>query len=165
MKMFRVLVPRPMLSLLLWVVWLLLNSTLAVGHLLLGLFLAIGIPQLTYQFWDPQSDVKKPLLMARYLVILTFDIIVANLEVARLILGAPDKLRPAFFEFPLTIKGDFPITILASSITLTPGTVSAQLSADRSRLLVHGLHVEDIPAAVEQIRHRYEAPLQEIFGC
>lgn len=164
MNSLRVL-PRPMLSLLLWIFWLLLNNTLSVGHMLLGLVLAIAIPLLTNQFWDPQAKVKKPLLMARYIAILIFDIVVANLDVARRILGAPDKLRPAFFEFPLTIKGDFPITILASSITLTPGTVSAQLSADRSRLLVHGLHVEDVPAAVEQIRHRYEAPLQEIFGC
>lgn len=165
MNIFRTLVPRPMLSLLLWVVWLLLNNTVAFGHMLLGLFLAIAIPKLTYHFWDPQADVKKPLLMARFIAMLVFDIIVANIEVARRILGPSKELRPAFFEYPLAIKGDFPITILASTISLTPGTVSAQLSADRSRLLVHGLHVDDVPAAIEQIRQRYEVPLQEIFGC
>ncbi|MAM88567.1 MAG: Na+/H+ antiporter subunit E [unclassified Hahellaceae] len=165
MSLFRTIVPRPMLSLLLWTVWLLLNNTVAFGHVLLGLILAIGIPRLTYHFWDPQADVKKPLLMVKFIVILVFDIIIANLEVARRILGPSKALRPAFFEYPLAIKGDFPITILASTISLTPGTVSAQLSGDRSRLLVHGLHVDDVPAAIEQIRQRYEAPLQEIFGC
>ena len=165
MNMFRSLVPRPMLSLLLWGVWLLLNNTVAAGHVLLGLLLAIAIPRLTYHFWDPQADVKRPLLMVKFIFILVYDIIIANIDVARRILGSSNNLNPAFFEYPLAIKGDFPITILASTISLTPGTVSAQLSADRSRLLIHGLHVDDVAAAVAQIRQRYEAPLQEIFGC
>lgn len=157
--------PRPLLSLLLWAVWLLLNNTLAPGHLLLGLILAITIPWLTFHFWTPQPNVKRPVVVLRFILMLLYDILVANLHVARRILGSTQDLRPSFFEVPLDITGDFPITLLASTITLTPGTVSAQLSDDRTRLLVHALDVEDVTATIAEIKQRYETPLKEMFGC
>jgi multicomponent K+:H+ antiporter subunit E len=55
--------------------------------------------------------------------------------------------------------------MLASVISLTPGTVSADLSDDRKTLLVHGLNVVDEAAAVAEIKQRYEAPLLEVFTC
>ncbi len=157
--------PRPLLTLLLWAVWLLLNNTFAPGHLVLGLILAILIPRLTSHFWNPQPNVRRPLLFVRFVLILFYDILVANLHVARRILGSERDLRPTFFEVPLEITGDFPITMLASTITLTPGTVSAQLSEDRKWLLVHSLDVEDVAATIAEIKQRYEAPLKEMFGC
>ena len=157
--------PRPLLTLLLWAVWLLLNNTFAPGHVVLGLILAIIIPWLTFHFWTPQATVKRPFVFLRFILVLLYDILVANLHVARRILGSERTLRPAFFEVPLDITGDFPITMLASTITLTPGTVSAQLSEDRKRLLVHSLDVEDIAAAIAEIKQRYETPLKEMFGC
>ncbi|MNN12634.1 Na(+)/H(+) antiporter subunit E [compost metagenome] len=92
-----------------------------------------------------------------------YDIVVANLQVARLVVGPTQTLRPAFVEIPLELTDDLPITILASVITLTPGTVSADLSADRRTLLVHGLDVPDPAGLVADIKARYEAPLKEIF--
>ena len=93
------------------------------------------------------------------------DILVANMAVAKLILGKPERLRPAFVEVPLDTDNEFVITVLASVVSLTPGTVSADISADRRTLLVHGLDVEDRAALVASIKQRYEAPLKEIFGC
>ena len=165
MTSFRRLVPRPLLSLLLWVVWLLLNNSLAAGHVLLGLVLAIAIPWLTYHFWNVQPDMHRPFLMVRFVLMLLLDILVANLQVARRVLGPKAQLQPIFFEFPLSIQGDFPITLLASTISLTPGTVSAQLSEDRRRLLIHALDVADPVAEVQRIQQRYERPLREIFQC
>ncbi len=80
-------------------------------------------------------------------------------------LGSPSRLRPAFVEVPLDIRDDFVITMLASVVSLTPGTVSADVSQDRTLLLVHGLDVADIPEMIATIKQRYEAPLKEIFGC
>jgi len=74
-------------------------------------------------------------------------------------------LRPAFVEVPLDIKDDFAITLLTSTVSLTPGTVSADISADASRMLVHALHVEDEAVLVDQIKQRYERRLKEIFEC
>ena len=68
-------------------------------------------------------------------------------------------------QVPLDIQHEFTITLFASTISLTPGTVSADLSLDRRYLLVHSLHVTDIDAAIAEMKQRYEAPLKEVFEC
>ncbi|MNE59191.1 Na(+)/H(+) antiporter subunit E [compost metagenome] len=107
--------------------------------------------------------IRSPLRLLRFIGLVLYDIVVANLQVARLVVGPTRTLRPAFVEIPLELTDDLPITILASVITLTPGTVSADLSADRRTLLVHGLDVPDPAGLVADIKARYEAPLKEIF--
>jgi len=165
MSLLRRLLPRPLLSLLLWATWLLLNNSLAPGHLLLGFILAVAVPFSAAMFWNPQPSLKRPLLMARFVLILLYDIVVANFEVARKVLGRQRALRPAFIEYPLDLRQDFPIVLLAGTISLTPGTVSAQISADRRTLLIHSLDVEDTHALVTTIKNRYETPLREMFEC
>jgi len=74
-------------------------------------------------------------------------------------------LQPGFVEVPLDLRDSFAITVLTSTVSLTPGTVSADVSEDRTRLLVHALHVEDPQALVAEIKQRYEGPIKEIFEC
>ena len=93
------------------------------------------------------------------------DIVVANLQVAKLILGPVGRLRPAFVEIPLQLNDELALTMLASIISLTPGTVSADLSDDKRMLLVHSLDVDDEEELVRSIQTRYEAPLLEVFAC
>lgn len=157
--------PMPMQSLILFVVWLLLNNTLAPGHLLLALVLALGIPLLIAPTQTPQPRVVRHWRAIRYVGLVLWDILVANFEVALRVLGPTRKLKPAFVAVPLELEGALPITILASTISLTPGTVSAELSEDRQWLYVHALHLEDEAALIHQIKSRYEASIKEIFGC
>ncbi len=159
------LFPMPAHSLLLFVVWLLLNNTLAAGHIVLASFFAILIPLLTSNLQDPQPSFKSPLLCLKYALRVIGDIIVANFEVALLVLGPTRKLNPAFVAIPIDIAHKFPITILASTVSLTPGTVSAEISADERWLYVHVLHLTDKEALISLVKHRYEAPLKEIFKC
>jgi multicomponent K+:H+ antiporter subunit E len=159
--------PHPLLSLVLIIAWLFLVNTVTFGHLFLGTLLGIAIPWFTNRFWPERPTITKPLLLFRFFFI-TFvtDVIVANLTVVRLFF-LPDisRLRPRFIEIPLDTKDPMVITILASVISLTPGTVSAEVSEDRQTLIVHGLDVADETLAVQTIKTRYEAPLKEIFSC
>jgi multicomponent K+:H+ antiporter subunit E len=107
----------------------------------------------------------RPLTLARYLAVFIWDIVIANLAVARLILGPVRRLRPAFITLPLDLENDFAITVLAHSISLTPGTVSSKVAEDRRSLLVHVLDLDDEAQLVQRIKQRYEAPLKEIFPC
>lgn len=161
---FRLL-PMPMHTLLLFVVWLLLNNTVAPGHLVLGAFLALVIPLLTSGMQDPQPSLRKPLTGIRYVLMVIGDIIVANFEVAVLVVGSSKKLNPAFIAVPLDIQHDLPITILASTVSLTPGTVSAEISEDKKWLYVHVLKLKGKDELIALIKHRYERPLMEIFEC
>jgi multicomponent K+:H+ antiporter subunit E len=97
--------------------------------------------------------------------VLLWDIIIANLTVARLILGPTARLRPAFIRLPLELRHEFAIVVLANTLALTPGTVSSDLSPDRRTLLIHALDVEDPEQTIARIKQRYEKLRQEIFEC
>jgi multicomponent K+:H+ antiporter subunit E len=158
--------PHPWTSLLLFVVWLWLNNTLAPGHLLLAALLAVAIPRFTARFWPEPVRVRRPLALLAYLWLVLRDVVIANLEVAVLILGPASRWQPRFVRVPLRVRDDFVTTILASTVTLTPGTVSVEVEDDGQggrTLLVHGLRCPDPEALIAQVRDRYEARLLEIF--
>jgi len=161
--MIRRLLPHPHMSLTLVLVWLLLVNEISPGQLLLGALLGWLIPLVTSNFWPERPRPARPGVLAAYLLRLLLDILVANLEVARRVLGPVEGLKPAFVAYPLQLTDPFAISMLASTISLTPGTVSADLSPDRRTLLVHSLSTDDPQALCRAIHDRYEAPLMEIF--
>lgn len=155
--------PHPILSFVLWLVWLLLNNTVAPGHMVLGAVLAIVIPLLTSKFWPEQVCMRHPFTLFKFVMIVLWDIMIANVIVAKLILGNKKKLQPCFLHIPLDIEHPLAIGLLANTISLTPGTVSCDLSEDKKFLLVHGLHEEDPQATIDEIKQRYEQPLKKVF--
>lgn len=168
--------PTPFRSVFLFIVWLLLNNSVSVGHLVLATFFAIFIPLLSFSLRDPQPLILKPGLAFKQLLIVLYDIVVANLQVALLILGPTKKLRPAFVKIPIELTHNMPITILASCVSLTPGTVSAEVypikeslaeseKPTQRYLLIHVLDLKNEDALIKLIKQRYEAPLKEIFQC
>lgn len=159
----RRLLPHPLLSAILLVIWLLLVNELSVGHLLLGAMLGWAVPLYTARFWPEQVRVRRPLLLLRFTAVVLYDILVANVAVARLILGQQERLQPAFVVMPLELRSEVAISVLANTISLTPGTVSAYLSADRRCLIIHSLHTTAPDELLATIRERYEAPLREIL--
>lgn len=163
--MIRRLLPHPAESFLLLAVWLLLVGSVSFGHLLLGAFLSIVIPLLVQPLLIERPYRWHPLKLLRFLLMVMGDILVANFQVARLTLGPIERLQPVFVEVPIELDNELAISVLVSVVSLTPGSLSADLSTDRRTLLVHGLHVEDKVAMVAEIKDRYEAPLKEIFEC
>ena len=162
--MLRRLLPHPILTLVLTAVWLLLLNDFSVGALVLGLILGMVIPFYTRRFWPDAPRMRRPLKIAEYCLVVVWDIIVANVQVAYLILfRRNEQLRPLFVSIPLELRAPEAIAVLAGTITMTPGTVSSDLSADGRCLLVHCLDTGDGQATVMGIKQRYEARLKEIF--
>jgi len=79
----------------------------------------------------------------RYVLIFFKALVLANLEVARLVLSPTMPIQPGFLAIPLDAVTDFEITALANSITLTPGTISVHVSPDRETLVIHVLNIGD----------------------
>lgn len=160
------LFPMPLHSILLLVVWLMLNNTLSLGHILLGSVLAIIIPLLCAPLRVPQPTVKRPLKAITYVLLVLKDIVVANIEVAILVVGPMHRIKPGFVAVPLDLVGTLPITVLASTVTMTPGTVSAEISSDEKWLYVHVLNMpKDEQEVINFVKQRYESRVKEIFGC
>ncbi|MDO5756549.1 MAG: Na+/H+ antiporter subunit E [Rhodobacterales bacterium] len=163
-RAFYWLFPHPLLTLLLTVVWLLLHSTVSPGMVVFGLILGTLIPWMTSVWWPDTPRGFRLGHMLVYVVIVLWDIVIANLQVAWIVLTKPNaQLRPAWVVVPLDLRQPEAITILAGSITLTPGTISADLSDEGHSLLVHALHTDDPDAVRDDIKNRYERRLMEIF--
>jgi multicomponent K+:H+ antiporter subunit E len=158
------LLPNPALTLFLTALWLLLNNRVSVGHLLLGLFLGWAIALLVQGFVLDLPKVRRPLRLCLFCLKVLVDIVVANLQVAKLVLGPVKKLQPAFVEVPMEIEHPFVLAVLTSIISLTPGTVSASLRADHRVLLVHALDAPDADALVGAIWNISVVRLSVVFG-
>lgn len=162
--MLRKLFPHPFLTLLLVVTWLLLVNGFSTGSLVFGLILGTLIPLITAPFWPNRPRLRNPLAILEYVAVVIWDIVVANVVVAKIVLFMPNsKMKPAWITIPLDIRSPEAITVLAGTITLTPGTVTADTSADARALLVHCLHAPDPDAVRDEIKNRYERRLKEIF--
>ena len=164
-KAFRWLLPHPLLTLLLTIVWVVLQNEVSAGMAVFGLILGILIPWGTSVWWPDTPKGFRLGKMVIYCLIVMWDIIVANVQVAWIILTKSNaELRPAWVVIPLELVQPEAITILAGTITLTPGTVSADLSNEGHSLLVHALHTDDPDGVRDEIKQRYEARLKEIFA-
>jgi len=105
-----------------------------------------------------------PLNALALTAIVAWDILVANIQVAYVILfKANKKVRSGWISIPVELATPEAMTALAAIITLTPGTVSSDFSNDGRFLLVHCLDFEDGDALVKYIKNRYEKRLKEVF--
>lgn len=158
------LLPHPLLTLVITGVWILLVNEVSLGVVLLGIVIGVLIPMFTSPYWPGKPRVRHPFKILAYMGIVLWDIVVSNIQVAYLVLfRRGDSLRSKFVTIPLEITTPEAITVLAGTITMTPGTVSADLSACGRALLVHCLETDDPEETVAQIKHRYERRLKEIF--
>lgn len=161
---FPRLLPHPILSALLVVVWLMLVNALSLGSLVMGIILGLLIPLVTAAYWPDRPRVRRPFLVLGYILIVIWDILVANVVVAWTILTKSNEaMQSTWVTIPLDLRRPEAITVLAGTITLTPGTVSADLSDKGHALLVHALDADDPDAVRDEIKQRYERRLKEIF--
>jgi multicomponent K+:H+ antiporter subunit E len=160
----RRLLPHPTLSALLFISWFLLVNNPKIGSIVMGGFLAIAIPLFTAAYWPDRPKLKSTRLFIAYLGLVMWDIILANIQVAKIILFMPrDQIRSAWIPVPIDLRTPEAITMLAGTITMTPGTVTADMSACGRVLLIHSLHAPDPAAIRDEIKTRYEARLKRIF--
>jgi multicomponent K+:H+ antiporter subunit E len=160
----RRLLPSPILSLSLFVLWLLLSQSVGPGTLLLGAVQAIVWPLATAGLRPAPVRMRRPRAMLRLLGNVVVDVVLSNWAVARAILTQRSRDIPSgFVHVPLDVRDPNALAVLAMIVAATPGTAWAELSFDRSVLLVHGLAMPDKDAFVATVKRRYERHLREIF--
>lgn len=154
---------HPVMTVLLFLVWLLMQKSVAPAHLLSGAVLGLVVPRLVHGFLGPAARPRALGLALRFSLLVLWDIVVSNLAVARLVLDPSSRPRPAWVPVPIDLRHPTGITLLATIITTTPGTVSCVVDDEAGLILVHALDCDDPAAAAAQMKSRYEAPLRAIF--
>lgn len=158
------ILPHPVLTLVLTGTWLLLVNSASPNSIVFALIMGVLIPLATRAYWPGVPRVKHPGKILAYGLLVLYDIVKANKDVAGVVLFKRSAdIRAAWIAVPLDLHTPEAIAALSATVTLTPGTVSADLSADGRTLLVHCLHAPDPDAVVADIKSRYERRLMEIF--
>lgn len=158
--MTRVL-PHPLLSIFVVVMWLLLNR-FSLGHLVLGAAVALVAGQAMAALDPERPRVRRPLVIARLFLIVLLDIVRSNVAVARLVLiGGPR--RQGFVEIDLEVRAPTALALLAVIVTSTPGTAWMDYDAARGRLLLHVFDLREEEEWRRVVNERYGALLKEIF--
>ena len=162
--MLRKLFPHPYLTLLLIVTWMLLVNHFTRGSVVFAVILGTVIPIITAPYWPDRPILRNPVAIIGYVLIVMYDIVKSNFIVAGIVLLKPnDQLKSAWVTVPLDLHSPEAITVLAGTITMTPGTVTADMSGDGRALLVHCLHAPNPDEVRDEIKTRYEARLMRIF--
>ena len=154
------------LFIVLLVLWLVLNESIAPGHLLLGSAIALGA---TAVFGRLQSGLRgrsarRPWTALRLAFAVAADIVRSNVAVGRIVLGLRPGIRtPGFLPIPLTLRAPAGLAVLACIVTATPGTSWVRYDRSQGLLTLHVLDLAEPEATASEFKERYETPLMEIF--
>lgn len=162
--MMKKLLPAPLVSVALFVMWLLLNHSVSTGHMILALLAALILPVMFSELRPQKVRVRHLGTVLRLCLAVMADSTQSNIAVLRLLLQ-PSRRRypPDFVKIPLELRDPNGLAVLAMIVCITPGTAWAELSLDRSMLMLHVLEVDDPQHIIDQVKTRYERPLMEIF--
>ncbi|RYF25700.1 MAG: Na+/H+ antiporter subunit E [Comamonadaceae bacterium] len=162
--MMKRIFPAPLLSVVLFILWLLLNRSLSAGQMVLALLVAVVIPVLTSGLRPLPVRIRRPGTVLRLGLRVMADTTLSNFQVARfLLLTSQRRHPPGFVQIPLDLRDPNGLAVLAMIVCITPGTSWAELSLDRTVLLLHVLELDHPQAVIQHIKTAYERPLMEIF--
>lgn len=156
--------PFPLLSACLLAMWLLLNQSLAAGHVLLGTALALASPWALRRLLPHRRRARRPGTILRLFFLALGDIIRSNAAVAWIILTPGRRGQTSrFVSLPLELRHPYGLAVLACIITSTPGTLWVGFDSATGIVTVHILDLIDEDAWFNIIKRRYERLLLEIF--
>lgn len=160
----RRLLPHPLLSLSIFIMWLLLNQSVTPAALVLAAVLGLGGGWVMTTLGQESPRIRRPLTIVRLAFVVLVDIIHSNIAVGKIILRPRSRRgAPGFMAVPLDIRNPYGLAALAIVITSTPGTIWANFSTSSGILLIHVLDLQDEAQWVDTIKNRYERRLMEIF--
>lgn len=159
------LVPFPLLSLSLLVFWLLLQQSIGLGQLIMGVIVALFAGRALAALQPDRPRIRKPLKIMQLMALVAIDVLRSNLAVARIVIEGPRRTHAAgFVTLPLELTDRSGLAILSCILAATPGSAWLEYDQTRNTVLVHVLDLVDEQTWIDTIKNRYERLLLEIFA-
>lgn len=152
-----------LLNILLAVAWAALTGSFEPVNLLFGLILGFVVLWLIAPNRRSNAYFIRSLRVIEFVFFFLYEIIKANIRLAITVLSPRMKLRPAVVAFPLSLQTEAGIIFLANLITLTPGTLSLDISGDKRVLFIHTIFLDDPEKFHQDIRQGFERRVKEIL--
>ncbi len=152
-----------LLNLLLAIAWAALGGSASAHNLVLGFALGALALFLVREPFGSRAYLWRLWAITSLALLFLKELALSAVKVAATVLSPDMNLKPGIFAFPLTVDRDFEITLLANMITLTPGTLSVDVSDDKKTLFVHALDCADPDAIRRDIANGFERKIMEAF--
>ncbi len=157
------MLPYPLLSASLVIMWLALNG-FTLGHLLLGSIVSVFASWGMAALRPAKPRIRKWYLLPKLVGIVLYDILRSNIAVASILLsGGKRSHKSGFMSVPIELQDPTALAVLAVVVTSTPGTAWLEYNSLNRTVLIHVLDLVDEEAWRVLIKTRYEALLMEIF--
>jgi multicomponent Na+:H+ antiporter subunit E len=151
-----------LLNLLLAITWVALTGEYEAGNFAVGFILAFLVLRLTQHSETAVHYVRRVRLLIFFVGFFLKELVIASLRVVVLVLSPKMKMRPVVIAIPLEVTSEAAITMLGNLITLTPGTLTLDVSSDHSTMYVHAMDVADVDAFREGIKNGFERRILEL---
>jgi multicomponent Na+:H+ antiporter subunit E len=146
------------------VVWAALMASFTLPSLLVGYVLGFGALWLAQPLFDqPQSYFRRVWRVLRLTGFFLYELVVSSLKVAWDVITPQHKSNPAIIEMPLDVQSDLEILLVTNLISLTPGTLSLDVTPDRKTLIVHAMFADDPEGLVRELKDGMERMVKEVF--
>lgn len=152
-----------LLNVLLAIAWTGLNGQFTPEHLFAGFFLGYVMLFISRRALRCEHYVTKVPVVLRFALYFAYELLTANIRVAWEVITPRFRMNPAIVAIPLDLTRDFEITLLAQLITLTPGTLSIDVSTDKRVLYVHSMYVTNVDDFRHSIKNGFERQVKELF--
>ncbi|MGV6872879.1 Na+/H+ antiporter subunit E [Pseudochelatococcus sp. B33] len=160
----RRVLPYPLLSLSIVVMWLLLNQSVAPATLTFAAVLALGGGWMMTALGQESTRIRRPWTIIKLACIVFIDIVNSNIAVGKIILRPKSRRgAPGFMAVRLDMRNPYGLAVLAIVLTSTPGTIWTNFSSSSGVLLIHVLDLQEEQFWIDTIKNRYERRLMEIF--
>ncbi|APO73990.1 Na+/H+ antiporter subunit E [Rhizobium etli 8C-3] len=150
-------------NLLLAIAWVAVSGSASLHNLVLGFVLGTIALAIVREPLGSKGYLRRTRLVLSLTLLFLKELALSAWTVARTVLRPRMEIRPGIFAFPLTVDRDLEITLLANLITLTPGTLSVDVSQDHRTLYVHALDCSDPEATKRAIASGFERKIMEAF--
>ena len=154
---------RLVIALTLALAWVMITGSASLPNVLFGMALGAAALWLVRDARAVEPIRVRPLAAVRLAGLFVVELLKSGSRVATIVVRRDMDLHPGIVAYPLKVTRDFEITLLANLITLTPGTLSVDVSEDRGTLFVHCVDASDPAAVVADIRGGFEARILEAF--
>ncbi|WP_179318065.1 Na+/H+ antiporter subunit E [Winogradskyella helgolandensis] len=150
-------------NILLTFVWVALTGSFAFLNFLFGFAIAFVILWVINIKREDTKYFKIVPKIIAFFFFFSYELIKANIQVAYDVITPKFYMTPGIVKVPLDVKTDIGITLLANLISLTPGTLSLDVSDDKKVLYVHSMYISDKEKFIKSIKKGFEARLLEIL--
>ena len=151
-----------LLNFILAFVWMFLKTSYTPATFVVGYFFGLLIIYVFRGFFNSQFYLVPVNAVIRLFLLFNKELILSNWDVIKLVLRPKLNIKPGIFALSTDLKRDWEITLLANLITLTPGTLTVEVSADNKTLYIHAMNIDDVHESVDSIKNTFEKAIMEV---